>query len=93
MALRTPHRSGVFQRLHHRSGQTSLEYLMLLSLAFITAYIVIRGPMSIFTRRLLGNIFSGIQNLVTNAEWTTDDLQPFQGSHPSSQKRLKPLHL
>jgi hypothetical protein len=66
---------------------------MLLSLAFITAYIVIRGPMATFTARLLGNIFSGIQNLVTNAEWTSDDLQPFSGNHPSSQRRLKPLHL
>lgn len=79
--------------LGNRKGQTSIEWLLLLLMAFITAYVMIQGPVASFTKDLLTNVMSGIQNLITNAEWTGDELQTGTGKHPSAPGRLKPMHL
>jgi len=79
--------------LKNRKGQTSLEYLLLLTVAFITAYILIRGPFAVFARELLANILTGVQNVVSFAEWREEPLEPNDPEHPSNPARLKPQHL
>lgn len=79
--------------LKSRKGQTSLEYLLLLSATFIAAYIMARGPVGKFTKEMFANIFSGIQNLITYAEWSGEEITPGKGNHPMDPARTKPLHL
>lgn len=79
--------------LKNNRGQTSLEYLLLLGATFVAAYIMVQGPVARFTTELFSNITSGIQNLITNAEWTSETLEYGQTGHPSHKDRLKPLHL
>lgn len=74
-------------------GQTSVEYLLLLAMTFITAYIVVRGPVSFFTAGIFRNLTFGLQNMVTNAEWSPNATTFNQTGDPSSQARLKALHL
>ncbi len=80
-------------KLGSERGQTSLEYLMLLAMTFIVAYIMVRGPVARFTQGIFETLFTGIQNVVENAEWSADKPQFNQSGHPSDQRRLKPLHL
>jgi hypothetical protein len=79
--------------LNNNRGQTSVEYLMLLAVTFIASYIMIRGPIGSFTTALFQNLYSGLQNLVTNAEFSGDTPAFDQAGHPSNTRRLKPLHL
>lgn len=79
--------------LKNRRGQTSLEYLLLLAVTFIAAYIMVRGPVGTFTKELFTHITSGIQNLITHAEWSSEQLDYGRPGHPTSTNRLKPLHL
>lgn len=82
------------RQLRNKRGQTSLEYLLLLAATFITAYIMVRGPIGKFTNQMFANIFSGLQNLITYAEWSSEDMEDVtKGSNPASPDRLKPLHL
>lgn len=79
--------------LKNRKGQTSLEYLMLLSVAFISAYIIITGPLATFTKLTLFRIRGGIQNTVRNGEWREGEVQaPGEKGHPGDPDRLKPVH-
>ncbi len=79
--------------LRNRRGQTSLEYLMLLSVAFIASYIIITGPLSTFTRLTIATIRSGIQNTVRNGEWKEGEVVgPGEKGHPGDPARLKPVH-
>jgi len=79
--------------IRNERGQTSLEYLMLLSVAFIAAYIIITGPLSQFTRLTLVTIRSGIQNTVRNGEWLEGEVVgPGEKGHPGDPDRLKPIH-
>lgn len=79
--------------LKNNKGQTSLEYLLLLVAAFITAYILVSGPFGNLTVGMFRTIISGLQNMVTNAEFNGEHPSFDQAGHPSSEKRLKPLHL
>lgn len=80
--------------LKDESGQTVVEYLLLMAAAFITSYIVMTGPMSKFTSLMLATIRSSLANVVQNGELQPGQvLQPGQGGHPGDPARSKPLHL
>lgn len=81
------------RQLKNRRGQTSLEYLLLLGATFIAAYIMVRGPIGTFTNSLFTNIFSGLQNLITHAEWSSEEFNEGEAVHPMNPARTKPLHL
>ena len=83
----------MIRNLKNRRGQTSLEYLLLLGATFIAAYIMTRGPIGKFTNEMFANIFSGINNLITYAEWKSEEIEPGKGNHPMDPSHLKPLHL
>lgn len=76
-----------------KSGQTSLEYLLLMAAAFLTSYLVITGPLSGFTKQLLTDIRAGIGNVVSHAEWTDESIERGKDKHPSNPQRLRPVHL
>ncbi len=86
MARRLKKRSG-------QSGQTSVEYLLLLTVAFITAYIVITGPVATFASGMINGIKAGLFNVVQNAELSTTGTGFGNAGHPSDPERMKPLHL
>lgn len=75
-----------------QGGQTSLEYLLLLSVSTLVAYLVIKGPASKFTAGIIEEILTGIQNVVAHAEWTPGTLEYRKGKHPTNPGRLKPVH-
>jgi Flp pilus assembly pilin Flp len=79
--------------LKNQKGQTAVEYLLLLAACFITAYLMIRGPVATFTKDTLTNILFGIKNVVTHGEWSGEELEFAKKGHPASPGRLKPLHL
>lgn len=79
--------------LRNNRGQTSVEYLLLLAACFITAFLLIKGPVAVFTRDVLSGITGGLQNIVTNGEFTGDTFEFAKRGHPASPARLKPLHL
>ncbi len=87
----------MIQRQHSRSGargQTTVEYLMLIAAAFITAYIMVSGPLSKFTSGMLGTMRGSLQNVVQNGEMTPGAaIQDGQRGHPSDPTRYKALHL
>ena len=75
-------------------GQTSLEYLMLLSAAFISGYVVITGPIAKFTGDMLLDIRGGLQNVVHSGQWKKGtEIAPGDREAPGQEKRGKPLHL
>jgi hypothetical protein len=75
------------------SGQTMVEYLMLLALAFITGYIVITGPVATFTTGMISGIRVGLLNVVQNAELTTSaPVTAGSRGHPTDPTRMKRLH-
>jgi hypothetical protein len=81
-------------RRHGRqSGQTMVEYLMLLALAAVTSYLVVTGPVQNFTRLMVATIRSTIVNVVQNAELRPgEQIEPGEGDHPSAANRGKRLH-
>jgi uncharacterized protein (UPF0333 family) len=79
--------------LKNQKGQTTVEYLLLLVVVFVTAYILITGPFATFTRQLIFNVARSVQNVVQSAEFTTEPIVVGNPKHPSSPKRFKPLHL
>lgn len=82
------------RRRRGESGQTMVEYLLLLAVAFITAYILITGPVASFARDMITGIRVGLLNVVQNAELTTSAPQsPGASGHPTDGKRFKALHL
>lgn len=85
------HRKG---RLGNQSGQTTLEYMLLLATTFIVSYLVMTGPMSQFAQLMLATIRSALINVVQNGELTPGTvLQPGQAGHPGDPVRTKALHL
>lgn len=74
-------------------GQTSLEYLMLLAVAFIAAYLMVTKPVADFTKGLLTDIRNGMVNLVRNAELGRESPEVGSPIHPSNPERLRPVHL
>lgn len=83
----------VRNKISSRRGQTSVEYLMLLAVAFITAFIMITGPLADFTTAMIDNIRNNIQNLVKHAEWNGDTIELTNPLHPANPERVRPLHL
>jgi len=67
--------------------------MLLLGATFIAAYLMVQGPIGKFTNQMFANIFSGIQNLITYAEWSGEEMTEGKPSHPMNPDRLKPLHL
>lgn len=79
--------------MRNQRGQTTVEYLLLLAATFVTSYFVVTGPMSNFTRQLLGTIRSALTNVVQNGELTPGEvLNPGQAGHPGDPARAKPVH-
>lgn len=82
-----------FSPLKNQRGQTLAEYLMLLSVAFITSYILVTGPIANYTQTFLEHVSTGIKNVVQSAEWQKQPIEIGNERHPSSPKRFKALHL
>lgn len=89
-----------FQRLHiarklkSQSGQVVVEWLLLMAMAFITAYLIMTaGPLPTFTTKLIGDIRSRLGNVVRNGEMETTGGEQGSAGHPSDSRRMKPLHL
>ena len=75
-------------------GQTSLEYLLLLSVTFIASYIMITGPLASFTKTMLLQVRATLGNVVRNGEMKEGEVaQPGEPGHPSDPKHLRPVHL
>jgi hypothetical protein len=75
-------------------GQTTIEYLLLLSMVFITSYIILAGPLTTFTNNLFANLLSVLKSVVTNGELKTGDVSINGGAgHPMDPQRYKALHL
>lgn len=83
----------VSRSLRSEKGQTTFEYLLLLSMTFLVAYILISDPIARYTRDLITDIRTGLNNLVLNAEWTKDKIEVQNPKHPGNPQRLKPVHL
>jgi len=80
--------------LKNRKGQTTLEYLLLLSAAFISGYIVVTGPMNRAAEYAIVSFKSSITSIVQNGENTPGEVAtPGSGNHPGNAKRYKALHL
>lgn len=75
------------------SGQTSVEYLMLLALVVIVAYLVITGPLSRFTNSVLLTIYNGVSQLVANGEWPPSGDEVGTGTPEQERFSVRPLHL
>ena len=86
-------RSLVMTAVRNNRGQTLVEYLLLLSAAFISGYVIVTGPLSTFTTNMIANIKGTIQNVVRTGELDSSGQVPGQSGHPTSRTRLKPLHL
>jgi hypothetical protein len=75
------------KQLKNQKGQTSIEWLLLTAVAFMTAYIAITGPFSRFTLSFINNIKSVTRGIVQNGEIRPD------AAPPSTPSRLKGVHL
>ena len=76
-----------------QSGQTVVEYLLLLVVTFITAYIMMTGPLATFTRSMLIGLQQVMTNIVQHGELSTDEIKEGNPRYPSSQERLRAVHL
>lgn len=86
-------RKGLLHFARKDTGQTSVEYLLLMATAFLVSYLIITGPMANFTKQMLTDIREGIGNAVTHAEWTKDRFERGKDKHPGNPKRVRPIHL
>lgn len=70
-----------------------MEYLLLMAVAFITAYIMITGPVSSFTIGMIQTLSAAMGNIVQNGDLKTGQVvPPGQSGHPSDPSRLKRVH-
>lgn len=76
-----------FKHFRNQKGQTSIEWLLLTAVAFMTAYIAITGPFSRFTLGFINNIKSATRGIVQNGELRPD------AAPPSTPSRMKGVHL
>lgn len=79
--------------LRNKRGQTMVEYLLLLGTAFITAYLVVTGPLADFSVNMLIHIQGSLGNTTNYGEWQVDPIKEGSSKHPASAERLNPLHL
>jgi|GEM_PF-1153687 len=80
-------------RLQNRRGQTSVEYLLLMAVVFITGYLMMTGPVATFTAGMIQNIRAVTGNIIRNAELDGESLTQGANNHPSDSRRLRALHL
>jgi len=83
-------------RIHREGqrGQTTIEYLMLIAAATVTALIIVNGPLATYTGKMLSDIRGSLGNLVRNGELSAGaPLEAGQAGHPSDGARMKALHL
>jgi hypothetical protein len=82
------------QTIRNEHGQTSLEYLLLLMFTFISAYIMITGPLAKATQVILAGIHDALGNVIQNGEMRPGSVaQPGEAGHPGDPKRLRAVHL
>lgn len=75
-------------------GQVMVEYLLLLSVTFLIAYLMIsRGPLKDTTLNIVEDIRNGLSSLVRYGEFTAQPVEPPNPKYPGSPERLRPLHL
>ncbi len=80
--------------LKNNRGQTSIEYLMLMAVTFVAAYIMITRPLAGFVSGMITEIRVGILNVIQHGEWAPGQIiTPGQPGHPGDPKRLRPVHL
>lgn len=80
--------------IRDEEGQTVVEYLLLLAMAFITAYILMTiGPLPRFTTQMLADIRTRLGNVVRNGQMESQGTEPGTSGHPSDPRRFKALHL
>ncbi len=78
----------------NQSGQTVVEYLMLLALTFVFGYLVMTLPVARFTTNMILTIRSSIVNLVRNGEMAPGTVtETGSAGHPGDPQRAKALHL
>ncbi len=78
---------------NNESGQTLVEYLLLVAAASITAFLIIsRGPLPGFTTRMLQEIKGAIQGISRTAEVENGAVGFNDKKHPSNKERLKAVH-
>jgi hypothetical protein len=71
-----------------------VEYLLVMLMVFITAYIILSGPLTTFTNNLFANLLSVLKSVVTHGELKTGNVLINGGSgHPMDPQRFKALHL
>ncbi len=77
-------------------GQTTIEYLLLTAVAFLTSYLMITGPVGNFTRGMVDRLRGSMANIVQNGELAAapngQAAQPGDSNHPSDPSRAKRLH-
>lgn len=87
-------RTHLARKLKDQSGQVVVEWLLLMAMAFITAYLLMTaGPLPTFTTQLIGDIRSRLGNVVRNAEMEATGGEQGSSGHPSDARRMKALHL
>ncbi len=77
---------------NNESGQTLVEYLLLIAASAITAYLIVsRGPLPEFTMKMLQSLKGAITSILRTGEIeNTGDFSDKR--HPSSKERLKAVH-
>ena len=73
--------------IQNKRGQTTVEWLLLMAVAFLTAYFIMTGPFATFTTNLISNIKSATNSIVRNGEVRPDT------APPDTPARLKAVHL
>lgn len=78
---------------HNESGQTLVEYLLLVAAASVTAFLIIsKGPIPAFTVKMLTEIKGAMQSIMRTAEIENGDVGYNDKNHPASKERLKAVH-
>ncbi|MCB0406421.1 MAG: hypothetical protein KDD51_16685 [Bdellovibrionales bacterium] len=78
--------------MRNNRGQTAVEYLLLLAVAFITTFIMMSGPIGNYVGNFITAMQTNMQNFIKNSEWGPDEVDLNDPEHPSSPQRLRPLH-
>ena len=76
-------------------GQTSIEYILLLLLTFMTGYLLITGPIATFTNLTIVTIRAALGNVILAGELTPASgqlIQPNDPLNPANPARLQPVH-
>ncbi len=81
------------RKRRHQSGQTMVEYLMLIALAAGSAFLVVTGPVQTFTKLMVATLRSTLANVVQNGELRPgEQIEAGEGDHPSAKSHGKRLH-